>query len=103
MTTRAGDHQSRKQSWAPRTGAGAMILHAAVASAETRTYSYNARGEFIGSIVSGGPASGVSSAITYDSGGNRTGYKVSGSKSSPAYHSTITVPLNGMTQIVAPQ
>lgn len=86
--------------------AGAGLLAVATtcpASAETRTYSYNARGELTASGVSGGPASGVQTSTGYDAAGNRTTYRTTGSNSPPIYRNVVTVPLNGMTQIITPQ
>ena len=76
----------------------ALPLHA-----ETRTYSYNARGEVTQTTVSGGPANGVQTTITYDGGGNRISYVTSGSNAPIRYPLPIAVPINGISIIIAPE
>ena len=73
------------------------------AQAETRSYSYNARGEITASSVAGGPANGVQSTATYDAAGNRSTYQTTGSGSAPAYKTVIVVPINGLTPLIIPQ
>ncbi len=55
-------------------GAGASAV-----PAETATYTYDALGRLVTSAVSSGPNSGLNSALTYDSAGNRTALTVTGS------------------------
>ena len=81
----------------------ASTLVAAPVSAETRTYSYNARGELTGSTVSGGPANGVQTAVTYDASGNRISYQTTGSAAKIRFPIPIAVPINGLSIITIPE
>lgn len=47
-------------------------------AAETVNYTYDALGRLTGSIISGGPNSGVSTGTSFDPAGNRSGYSVTG-------------------------
>jgi hypothetical protein len=49
---------------------------------ETITYQYDALGRLISSQVSGGPNNNVTTTTSFDSAGNRTNYKVTGSTGS---------------------
>lgn len=74
------------------------------ASAETRTYTYNARGELTQTTVSSsGPANGVQTTITYDAAGNRQTYKTTGSNAPIRYPIPIAVPINGINIITIPE
>lgn len=78
---------------------GALMAAPAIA-AETTTYTYDALGRLTGSSVSGGPSSGVATALQYDPAGNRGNYQVTGSaNNSPPVAAVIVVPLNGFTVI----
>lgn len=57
----------------------AVSLCAGAMAAETRTYTYNARGELTKTAVSGGPVGGLQTTIDYDFAGNRTRYVTTGS------------------------
>lgn len=73
------------------------------ANAETRTYTYNARGELTGSSVSGGPANGVQTTVAYDAAGNRTSYQTTQSSAPIRFPIPIAVPINGISIITIPE
>lgn len=77
---------------------------AASASAETRTYTYNARGELTKTqVTASGPANGVTTDISYDEAGNRVTYKTTGSNAPIRYPIPIAVPINGISIITIPE
>jgi YD repeat-containing protein len=82
---------------------GLCASAASSVSAETRTYSYNARGELVGSSVSGGPANGVQTTVVYDKAGNRTSYQTVGSAAKIRFPIPIAVPINGISIITIPE
>lgn len=72
-----------------------IVLAGPSHAAETVTYSYDALGRLVSSSVSGGPSSGVNTAISYDPADNRTNYQVTGSTQLPPGTTFIVLPLNG--------
>lgn len=82
---------------------GSLTIITAPVYAETRTYTYNARGELTGSSVSGGPANGVQTTVAYDAAGNRTSYQTKGSSAPIRFPIPITMPINGISIITIPQ
>lgn len=93
----------------PRLAARALLVGCGAAfvagplAAETRSYSYNARGELVASAVSGGPANGVQTSAGYDPAGNRTAYRVVGSAAPLRYAIPIVLPIGGMQVMLIPE
>ena len=83
--------------------AAAAGAAAAPAVAETRAYAYNARGELVASSVTGGPAGGVQTVVSYDAAGNRLTYVTTGSTTPPRYKFAIPVLTDDYSQIVIPE
>ena len=81
-----------------------LLVPGTSVSAETRTYTYNARGELKTMVVSGsGPANGVQTTIGYDNVGNRLSYETIGSNAPIRYPIPITIPLDELKIIVVPE
>ena len=51
-------------------------------ASETITYAYDSLGRLVATIRNGGPNAGVSTGTSYDPGGNRSSYTVTGSTAS---------------------
>lgn len=69
--------------------------------AETVTYTYDALGRIVSSSVSGGPNSGLNTALVYDAAGNRTTLAVTGS-TNPGARPIAVIPLPTTSPIVIP-
>lgn len=63
--------------------ATALIWASALSATETVTYSYDAQGRLIQSVISGTVNNGQSSSTTFDAANNRTNYSVSLSGGTP--------------------
>jgi YD repeat-containing protein len=61
----------------------ALLVPLGVKAAETVTYSYDAQGRLVQSVISGTVNNGQTSTTTFDAANNRTNYSVSVSGSTP--------------------
>jgi hypothetical protein len=81
-------------------GSAQLIFCASAQAAETINYTYDALGRVKSATHVGGDNAGMIINYTYDPAGNRTEYKVSGSKNKGRPDGVvIVVPLNGFTII----
>lgn len=75
--------RSRLFGWCGALSAFIASIPAASAS-ETVTYSYDALGRLVTTVVSNGPANGVQTTTAYDPAGNRTNQTTTGAANPPA-------------------
>lgn len=67
------------------TAIGVALAATSLAHAsETTTFTYDAQGRLVASVRSGAVNNGATTAIAYDSAGNRTSYAVTGGRTTPS-------------------